>query len=575
MLNKQIIGLMGLFLILLLTSCSARRYWSDHNELGLSPNANIIFVPYDETNGENFALYFFTLTPFVKGNPTVLFCAGGPGQVVDPDESFLKLFSDRKIMPATEQYNVVYFHLRGSANSQFPPLNTYDRHLRTRLAVRDIERIREKLGIDRWQAIVGLSYGSVLAQQYAGMYGRGGSEGKDRVGKLVLVAPMSLHEVRSVPEADNLIKAMTEIQLDTLKKIYTYGLKDLSEYGDLIAQEVGKVIERVSLKFDNMQFVIDEYDRLVRFGGRNLLQETDLEYSLPFFTALRALRRSGWLRYDGFQNDIQDSIGLIVVRELSSKVEKLKKFANWEPATLKYQEAIDRITGMTARSSDRVYNVMSIYDGLDVGFLKIWLDQGQSQFRRALRRSAGEVHSELCGMPVFVEPCPDEVNPHIEKVGISTDKISRWDPAIYSHRVPTLILKGTADPVSTGDEREYIYYEALRGSRSQIKFPGLGHPVPDLILPRIIQSTPLAKEGPCLGRAQGKAFLHSTVKECLIYSFVKLEFDEYKTAPVLAALRAVFKVHLDEMGAGSNHKMDILHCPPDCASLFLGAAARK
>jgi len=554
--------LVSLLMMSFLASCSKDRHWSGLDELGLGEE-RVVFVPYDEhrlnlmSQGDKFALHYFVTQPFVKAHPTVLYCAGGPGQIVT-DPTLLEFLAK-----LAAPYNVVYFHIRGAGKSQFPQTNNYDQYLRSKFAVRDIERIRKDLGIEKWHAIVGLSYGSVLAQQYAGLYGKGGSAGTDLLEKLVLVAPVSLYGVLSEAGAEDLVKKMAAVQLETLRKIYTYGLKDVSDYQSLIAEAIATVLERVDLKFGSLQFVIDEYERLANFSGRNLLKENNLEYSHEFFKSLRLLRSVGWLR-DENQETRQDSVGLVIVRELASKIDQLRRFSEWQPEELSYEDAKKFVADSSNRSAQRVYKVMSVYDGLDARFLKFRLAQGQIQ--GALRSSAGEVHSELCGVSSGWQSCREQVNPYVEKVGLSNENITAWDPAKFPHQVPTLILKGGADPVSAGDEEDRIYYEALRGSRSLIKFPGIGHPVGDLDLPLISRSSPLAEDGPCKGNRSPRPphnFTHS-LKECLLYSFLTLEFEQFKNAPLLNEIETTFERVLKKMGAQSERKAAIFHCPEQC-----------
>ena len=163
--NKLSVMMAGLMVVLVLTSCALRRDWSHVEQLGLGPKETLIFVPYNPEvpdDNDRFALYYFTLEPLDMNKPTVLFVAGGPGIVVREGTFVDSLRSE---------YNIVYFHVRGSGFSQVPETNSYDEYLRTRYAVDDIERIRENLRIPQWHAIVSYSYGTVLAQQYAGKYG--------------------------------------------------------------------------------------------------------------------------------------------------------------------------------------------------------------------------------------------------------------------------------------------------------------------------------------------------------------------------------------------------------------------
>jgi len=88
-----------------------------------------------------------------KGKP-VVFLHGGPGG--GTDAKMRRFFNPKK-------YRIVLFDQRGSGKSK-PAANLVDNttwHL-----VADIEAIREKLGIERWQ-VFGGSWGSTLALAYA------------------------------------------------------------------------------------------------------------------------------------------------------------------------------------------------------------------------------------------------------------------------------------------------------------------------------------------------------------------------------------------------------------------------
>jgi proline iminopeptidase len=88
-----------------------------------------------------------------QGKPAVLL-HGGPGAGCSPK---MRRFHD----PA--KYRIILFDQRGSGRST-PHADLVDNttwHL-----VDDIERLREKLGIDRWQ-VFGGSWGSTLALAYA------------------------------------------------------------------------------------------------------------------------------------------------------------------------------------------------------------------------------------------------------------------------------------------------------------------------------------------------------------------------------------------------------------------------
>jgi pimeloyl-ACP methyl ester carboxylesterase len=187
------------------------------------------FDPDDRKAGE-FDLFYFKQEPQgpSRGLKTVLFCVGGPGQIVRPlDFNFLRFLGEQNTA-----YRVVHFHLRGSGFSQFPPSNDFDRFLRTRYAVNDIEEIRKDvLGDEPWDGIVGYSYGTVLAQQYASWSDKEKKkdrEKKERVRKLILIGPLSMHKFKAVTSSaqatqvfDEYTNAEAEIRQQVLTKILT------------------------------------------------------------------------------------------------------------------------------------------------------------------------------------------------------------------------------------------------------------------------------------------------------------------------------------------------------------------
>src|SRR5215831_19370859 len=92
----------------------------------------------------------------------ILYIGGGPGNIVDR--------KNRDLQFLETNYNVVYFDIRAAGLSFIPIDNSYDRFLRARFVVEDIERLRrETLKDDNrpWDVIYAHSWGTVVAQQYA------------------------------------------------------------------------------------------------------------------------------------------------------------------------------------------------------------------------------------------------------------------------------------------------------------------------------------------------------------------------------------------------------------------------
>ena len=123
---------------------SKLQVWDARDRSGLGADGDVIeklvSVPLDpkKRKDDHFDLYYFVRTPRNGlADKTVLFCSGGPGEIVRTSDETIADF-------LTEvEYNVVYFHLRGSGFSQIPPVNLLDRFLRTSYAVKDIEEIRK------------------------------------------------------------------------------------------------------------------------------------------------------------------------------------------------------------------------------------------------------------------------------------------------------------------------------------------------------------------------------------------------------------------------------------------------
>jgi pimeloyl-ACP methyl ester carboxylesterase len=363
--NKRVTLSTALTFLVFLTSCTLHKEWSYVERLGLTPNQKLIFVPYDPdaasaAEDQQFLLYYFTTQPFDASKPTVLFIAGGPGIVTTDD--------DPLVQSLTGEYNVVYFHPRGSGFSQFPESNWYDRYLRIKFAVKDIERIRNQLGIEYWDAIVAHSAGTVLAQQYAGTFG-----GMNRLRKLVLMAPLSRHSI-AVPKersecrhdpyvcaADKVATAIRDKQIDTLSEIYSYSFSKLNGYQAMVLDAVEKILDRVDEKFGNLPFLIDDYERLKNLGGRDLLKEHALDYSKAFFRALQQLRFAGWLPIsdDAKANMLamQRDIGVIVARELACKT---PKFSMWV-TPLKTKEIVNQVI----QSTEEKYSYCATKDAID------------------------------------------------------------------------------------------------------------------------------------------------------------------------------------------------------------------
>jgi pimeloyl-ACP methyl ester carboxylesterase len=317
--------------------------WHAAERAGLGNTAGyiqkLISVPLDKDNRDkgNFDLYYF-LPDFPssqKKKPekkkTLLFCSGGPGRVIKPHDSLW--FKDLSL----NGDNIIFFHLRGSGFSQLPESSKSDKYIRTRYAVDDIEAIRQDFFKDpekKWDAVVGYSYGAVLAQQYASKY-------KDRLEKLILIGPISLDKFNT-PESyrnayDDYADAAREVRTTIIDKIYK-----LSKFNDMTDQQKTTIKEKlfgtlpspkdtdssnfeelgiiwaIERSFGNEQTVVENYEF---FKNKSILKHNNLEFELRFFEALRELQLYGWRAdNDGAVNQEEKltEIGKILARALIS-----------------------------------------------------------------------------------------------------------------------------------------------------------------------------------------------------------------------------------------------------------------
>jgi pimeloyl-ACP methyl ester carboxylesterase len=401
-----------------------------------------------------FNLYYVVQRPGVPTHKTVLFCAGGPGEIVrspieeDTFASFL----------ISNQYNVAFFHFRGAGFSQVPASNRYDKFLKTRYAAEDIERIRtDFLGKNgKWDAIIAWSYGTILAQQYAHYY-------SSKVEKLILLAPLSRHMFNgSVNGFDEFNEDVRRINRESLERIL--GAKEFEEELALKEGEKEKIVQKVfgdqndpkdkgifgktENAFGSIQFVVDEYNSLSR---RGVLKDFGIDmYGRNFFRQLRRLRLIG--------------SSLLAQQTRQTREDQLAIGKEIRDEILDEKRAIGNSLDLHAQRSDRVFYTVGALDGINPRFLKEWLARGRKNLRAALNRSGGEAHIR------------SGVNSGLKKVNISNrEKVKPWDPAKYRHDVATLILKGEADPVTAGRQAEHWFRNALSGSRTLIEFPGIGH----------------------------------------------------------------------------------------------------
>ena len=518
--------LLHLVLALSLTSCASQRHqtWLPDERSGLgkinpddfrrrieiASTRNIlertISVPINRNDPSTmFDLYYFVRMPATRAARTVLFIPGGPGQFI-PGPMVLRTLADFLI---DNSYNIVLYHARGAGFSQIRRSNTYDRFLRTSYVLDDIEAIRQDLihqgflGTQgKWDAVIGYSFGTNVAQQYAGTY-------PNNLDRLVLIGVQSRHGFESLPVPfDQIVNTIRDINRYTLEKIY-----QREEFNDLTPQLKSEIIDkafgtnnkkgifqRAEDKFGSIGYVVSAYCEL---KTQNELARYDLDYSQQLFRALQGLRDVGWFPTTNTQ--------LVFGMQIKDGV---------LGTTSSAPDCGPEVTGFGG--SDRVRYVVSIYDGINMRFLKKWLENGKTNILDAVKASGGEVHYEK------------NINRYVGKIGISdSETIQNLDPARYKHDKPTLVLKGSADTVPVGGAAEHIFLNALAGARTLIEYPGVGH---FYILPKIPSTTRPTTEGNPAVCTPG-----AWVLDCLIYSFLEMSPKDFSDPDVNRILPVIIK----------------------------------
>jgi pimeloyl-ACP methyl ester carboxylesterase len=480
--------------------------------------------------GPSFRLYYFvtdlTYNTNVKpgGNkPTILFVAGGPGQIVTPEvENFADIYG----------YRTVYFHLRGTGLSQIPQDFDADQFLRTFYVVEDMEKIRKDLmDEDPWSAVVGHSYGAIVAQAYAAhhQYGR-------RVEKVVLSAPMapivSLRSERSTGERQG---------FESLRRIYRRNefrfLKRLGDDPDKLVDETQDISTRIEKLAGKVQYVADNYRDLEK-----RLASENLNHGAAFYGAIRRLRQVGWLPLDvplakpirtAKVDDTQVQCGLVIAKALSKNKSGFKRAIK---GVLKEQldDAQSELGNPSTQNSDRAFWIFSVIDGLNVEFLR--------NLRAANRTAA---ITALGGESKY-NPALSKLLASLTHSGLLQEsaEFEAWDPAKLTHDKRTLILKGGADPVTENGEAEYYFEKALIGKRVLMEFPGIGH---SMALPEV----PVAKRNilkVSVGSNLGGAKRFLSTRDALIDSFLDSKsVAEFKAQPIVRVLKETFEACFDDL----------------------------
>jgi pimeloyl-ACP methyl ester carboxylesterase len=502
--------------------------WNTEERAGLGNTAGyiqkLISVPLDKDNREegNFDLYYFMpdFPSAQKKKPqekkTLLFCSGGPGRVIKPHDALW--FRDLSV----NGDDIVFFHLRGSGFSQLPESNRNDKYIRTKYALHDIDAIRMDVFPNapnkKWDAVVGYSYGAVLAQQYASKY-------RDSLEKLILIGPISLENFKTAASYrkayNDYAAAALKVRSSVVDKIYElaafeeitnqqkttikeklFGLD--SENADSANFEELGIIRSIERSFGTEENVIENYEF---FKNNSILKNNNLDFELRFFEALRELQLYGWRAdNDGAVNQEEKltEIGKILARALINDLTMALR------GDQKPKAAIPRTNAPRSR---RVFEVMGIYDGTNKRFMREWrAGQTATNFTEAISKASGTAVAALS----------EDI--HIaKKIGIEKEEIrgiKPWSPEDHKHNIPTLILAGSADPVTAGDQAKSFLGKYRVGKESiLLEFEGVGH---EFMIPAVnINSLAVSPE------LRG---INADTLNCLVDAFVNKPFKVFHEA---------------------------------------------
>lgn len=496
----------------------ALHVWLNNLKRHLEEN-NLKEEPPTNCSDQCFDLYYFTGNNFNLNSSrrNILYIAGGPGQIVK---------SPRPLSFLEDDHNVVYFNLRGAGLSVIPRSNSFDKYLKAEYVVEDIERMRKVvLKGEKWDAIYGFSYGTVVAQRYAHEY-------SNNVNRLILEAPI----VRNIDFAGQ----RTEMALNNLEKIYRLISSEPSEPCDCtgraliaafddgtpshteannfcfltpptsspenlesriktIRDSLKEIYKNLEEEYGVLGFLTENYDS----EQKNSRYKSLFGYPKEFVFALRQLQNIGVPEKDSlkFVSQIDDwvDVALVLGYYAMSKKDQLcaigkdcmannpfLKFVTNDNCKRKniYLNRIKTakeniLENTTVTESQRALYVYSINDGMHRWLFNLVNGEAPSgaadvclnadEPRRFMQKTGPE-HGLLRNI--------------IKKIGFdNANEPCLWNPTNSQHKVQSLVLKGEADAVTAGCQAEIFFNEGLKGSRVMIEFPGMGHGLYELYVP--------------------------------------------------------------------------------------------
>jgi pimeloyl-ACP methyl ester carboxylesterase len=396
------------------------------------PNARWLTLPLDPQHPEQgtFQQFYFIQDATDLKQPMVLNISGGLGGIPGPHAAWA---------PKPEGGGVVYFHIRGAGCSQIPADNSFDRFIRARYVIDDIEAIRSALGVQSWAAVHGESAATMLAQMYA-------HEHPDQAARLILHAVVNPGAGREQTYLDAIAGNLVEIVKQDRMGLFTWmsegNRSDLSLYfrADLTdLSQLGSIHE-----------VLTDKRYLHADGSRPSLAK-----GKAYLMAIHTLAYYGWAPVSSDVRSLQNYSALVIAHaffnvrmdELGKALAVLEKLADDQ-----FGAGAGADASRLPDFSDRVFTVTRVYDGESASVIK-FLQLGHS--------------------------VSDYLNRYQQKVGLAGDaRMSMYSPNEFRHSVPTFVTQGGADAVTPAVGAIDYLTSGLAGRKILVIANGAGHELP-------------------------------------------------------------------------------------------------
>jgi pimeloyl-ACP methyl ester carboxylesterase len=482
-----------------------------------------------------FGLYYFLGEGYGPGRKTILLIPGGPGQIIDPQKRPLAALekyynvvyfhvrgTGTSAIPSANKYDNF---LRAKY-----VVEDLER-IRERLKIKAWDAIYAH----SWGTIVAQLYAE---KSEINTWSRPRDEGEAPTGtlvkKLVLSAPvarahqgteqarreMILSNLRDIylnyssSDSPSKCKATLQNRAVSLKKTapgsqpksatavalsapegtddFCFLISD-RDLPKIIDVELSRVLERLDEKYGSIGFVVNSYEELAKTQSFSDLfrQPSD------FFEALKTLQLLGGREQPPFSVDNEQRQKKINAALLLGYYSSLpEEFWDKNHPSNPHRKPCDpsaplflplpnddwrmkfcrRLNGAKIAfhqsnelESVRGFTVFGVYDGLSR-----WVVEKLKQYksRDASDCFTGNDIREVSDGLIEID---ESVKTQAKKLGTDpSEEICPWDPGKHPHSVPTLILKGGADPIIAGQQAEMVF-ESLTGKRVLVEFPGVGH----------------------------------------------------------------------------------------------------